>query len=239
MKNIDYNEITIDDKWKEKNGAYGVVKKCYLDNKTYALKLFYDKSYIRLKRKNIENLHSLNNDELLTPIFWTNNKTAYLTHFFDANELDVSEYLTTKEKIEKLKNAKKVILNMHEAGIIHADLISPNILSSDKICKIIDFDNVSFLDNKVNIRQLNPTSYNFIKNYGLKKEIDIHLFNILTFYIINNSSFDRVFFDINQKNYRYFDNNDAKEICDSIILKSKVPTKDFLIDTLEESKINY
>ena len=127
---------------------------------------------------------------------------------------------------------------MHENGIIHADLIGSNIMVSNLgLPCIIDFDNASYQNHKTCIYDVCDLSQSFIKQYGVEKEMDIFLFNILTFAIINECEFYLCRRNIFNENFGYFNNGDAKKICDSLFLEDKVPNKDFLIDTIDEASL--
>ena len=62
------------------------------------------------------------------------------------------------------------------------------------------------------------------------------MFNILTYYIINE---EKNYFLLRQKIYQgkygCFNNKDGIRICKSLFLDDKVPNKDFLIDTIDET----
>ena len=131
---------------------------------------------------------------------------------------------------------KENIKNMHENGIIHGDLHGGNILIENGIPIIIDFDNVTCSFNKTNIEDTNDLAKEFILKYGVIKELDIHLFNILTFSIINDCDLMLTRREILKNNFKYFDNEKAKEICNRLFLDSDKPNNKFLID---EANIKY
>ena len=131
---------------------------------------------------------------------------------------------------------KEQILVMHDEKIIHGDLIGSNIMiSSDRNVNIIDFDNSTFDKHKTVLKHTNDFSNEFIKKYGITKEIDIFLFNILTFSIINDCSPHLVRQNILCNDFKYFDNVESKKVCNTFLLDHKTPNKDFLIDTIDET----
>lgn len=75
--------------------------------------------------------------------------------------------------------------------------------------------------------------------YGLREEIDIYFFNLLTFYIMNEC---RDFYplpkEIKEKEYGLFNNKDGIKICNTFFLDDRVPNKDFLIDVVDETNLN-
>lgn len=126
---------------------------------------------------------------------------------------------------------------MHNEGIIHSDISPSNILSKNLTSSIIDFDNSSYKGYETNIKHTNDYCLEFIEKYGIKPELDIYMFNLLTYSLMNEE--DRYFMvrnNIYLNKYGYFDNNDGIKICKSLFLDDKVPNKDFLIDTIDETR---
>ena len=127
---------------------------------------------------------------------------------------------------------------MHKEKIIHTDLHEGNILASDESLdvNIIDFDNASYKGSEIKIDETNEYSQDFIKYYGLIKEVDTFIFNLVTYMIINESRFYSVRYQIAEGKYGLFsDNKEARKICDSLLLNDKTINSDYLIDTIDES----
>lgn len=241
METINYNELFFIDKDNFSKGTYGTVRKCVFNGKTYALKEFEDPFYLVGKRRMLEAINEVQNKSLFVPKFWVKKDeetSRYLTDFCDGKDVDAYAQYPIKEKINLLKQIKNIIVTMHENGIIHADLIGSNIMVSNLgLPCIIDFDNASYQNHKTCIYDVCDLSQSFIKQYGVEKEMDIFLFNILTFAIINECEFYLCRRNIFNENFGYFNNGDAKKICDSLFLEDKVPNKDFLIDTIDEASL--
>lgn len=239
MKKINYDDLNIGKMLGY--GSFGDVYKCTYDNKTYAYKNFYEKDYLNGKKRKLDSIcKNVDEKNLIIPKFWVEDKNVngYLTQFYNhKNILRATTNYTTEKKIKLLKNIKKTINIMHKNKVIHADLNLGNILVNNTCAKIIDFDNCSYNFSEIKIDEINDYSNDFIKFYNLCPEVDIFLFNIITFCILNNTNFYLVRQNIYDKEYKYFDDNEeAKKICNTFFLDDKYPNKDFLIDTVKEIK---
>lgn len=240
METINYNELKIIDKDEYSSGTFGEIRRCILDGKLYALKTFIDPFYLVGKRMKIEYLSEVNQKELITPKLWVkkdDETSSYLTDWCDANDVGfLKKEENLNKKIKTLKKAKEAILVMHNENIIHGDLVDSNIIVDEKDnCYIIDFDNATYNGYDTFLCDVNDFSHDFIKKYGIRKEIDIFLFNLITFSVINGCKLETVRQNILQGNFRYFDNDDSKKICDTFHLDYQIPNKDFLIDTIDET----
>lgn len=238
MKTINFEDLYFTDNDIYSSGTYGNIKKCLFNGKTYACKEFKDPFYLVGKRLLIEELSDIQHESLYTPEFWVKKDgetNRYLTDFCTGKDIDSYSDYPINEKIKILKHTKNLILSMHEEGIIHADLIGSNIMVENASPCIIDFDNASYKNHKTCIYDVCDLSQAFIKAYGIKKEIDTFIFNILTFSIINECEFYLCRKNVFLNNLGYFNNSDSKKICDSFFLDTKVPNKDFLIDTIDET----
>ncbi len=241
METINFNDLTfLDDNCVTPRGSFGKVRKCLFEGKTYAYKDFFNPFFLTGKKKKIEALSSLANDFLLTPKYLVKKKSGkitYLTDFCEGKNIDTISNLDLKSKINYLKTAKKHIQEMHELGIIHADLIGTNMMVFQNKVYIIDFDNSSYKNFKIKIKDTNDFSRKFIETYGIVKEVDTFIFNLLTYSIINDSHFYLVRRDIANGNFGVFcDDSEAQKICKSFFLDDRFPNEDYLIDTLDESK---
>ena len=239
MKKININDIEIKDYIH--SGSYGIVSSCIYNNNNFVYKRIKNINYLNGKKRKINNISkNINHDNLVLPKVWitdnNNNINGYLTNYFNSCDLaDLMKNYSLNDKIKTLKNLKQTIIFMHKNNLIHADLIPGNILQCNNTCKIIDFDNSSYNNSEINITEVNDYSYDFIKNYGLIKEVDIFLFNIITYSIINDIDFYLVRESIYKKDFKYFDNEDAIKLCKTFFLQDKCPNKDFLIDMIDDS----
>ena len=57
----------------------------------------------------------------------------------------------------------------------------------------------------------------------------------ITFSLINECEFYLSRRNILNNNFGFFNNNDARKICDSLFLEDNVPNEDFLIDAIDET----
>lgn len=236
MKSIDINNIILDNF--NGYGSFGVINKCHINNKLYAYKFFKNDKYLDGKKNNISNISKINDEQLIVPKMWVtnnNSKIGYISDFCYGKDIGFDK----ENLIEELINAKEVIKKMHSYKLIHGDLISSNIMVKDKKAFIIDFDNSSFNGNKINIKHTNDLSYEYINKLGVNYGLDVFIFNLLTFSLINDCKFYSCRNEIGRKNYKYFSNNDAIKICNQSFLNGGYSDKDFLIDTIDKEKFKY
>lgn len=240
MEKIDFKELEIKKQKEEKTGSFSENFKCKFDKKLYAFKLFNDSNYIYDKLEKIELISKINEKELLTPkilVTKDNNIIGYLTDYYNGYSASNYKNLYTYEmkKIKILNNMKNSINVMHQNGIIHGDLHSSNYLIKNTGAKIIDFDNCEYKSFKMNIDDTNDLSYDFITKYGVCKEVDYYLFNLVTFQMMNDTLLYCIPGEIKNKEYGSFENNEeAIQICNTFFLDDDVPNKKLLIDTLKK-----
>ena len=238
LQTINYEDLMFIDEDAYSSGTYGIIKRCIFDGKLYVCKEFKDSSYLTGKKRMLNELSKIKNPNLCTPKFWIKKKdkiSRYLMDFCDGKDISAFEQYPIKEKVNLLKKVKDLILSMHEVGIIHSDLIGSNIMVSGMNPYIIDFDNASFKRHKTCLFDVGDLSQEFINKYGIKKEIDIYIFNILTFSIINECDFYLSRKNVLSDNFGFFNNKEGRKICNGFFLDNKTPNDDFLIDTLNEN----
>lgn len=239
MKKIDYNYIIFIDNDEEifNSGSYGIIRRCIIDDKVYACKSFENNNYLNGKKRKLELLSDIEDKNLLLPKYWTkdkNDNTCYLAPYKKSKGLDYYDLDPIKTRLSILKQTKKVILRMHDYGIIHSDLYAGNILVNNDDTFIIDFDNCTFNKYKTNILDSNDYCQEFIKKYGICKELDIHMFNLLTYSFLNELDYYKTRYNILVNGIKFQDKESIK-ICNSLFLEDKYPNKDFLIDTIDET----
>lgn len=241
METINYEDLHFADSNPDKiynSGYFGKIKKCTFNNKIYAYKEFKNEKYLISKKRKLSNLNQITIPGLIVPQYWVkknNNTNAYLTIFEDKDNISSLSKENFKHKFKTLKNAKELILTMHNIGIIHADIHTGNILSKENDCSIIDFDNCSFKTYWTFKNDANDYSRNFINVYGISPELDIFLFNLLTYEILNDVKYYTLRKDISENKYGIFANKEGIRICRSLFLDDKYPNKDFLIDTIDDT----
>lgn len=241
METINYEDLHFTDSNPNNiynSGYYGKIKKCTFNNKIYAYKEFKNEKYLISKKRKLSNLSEITIPGLIVPKYWVKkdkSTNAYLTIFEDKDNISSLSKENFEQKFKTLKNAKELILTMHKEGIIHSDLHSGNILFKNKICSIIDFDNCTFKTYWTFKNDANDYCRNFINVYGISPELDIFLFNLLTYEILNDVKYYTLRKNISENKYGIFDNKEGIRICKSLFLDDKYPNKDFLIDTIDET----
>lgn len=238
MKTIDYRQLNVRPGCLK--GSYGTIRKTYLNNKTYAYKTFSDTSYLKGKIRKLNEMSKIEEENLLTPKFWVNDinnkdNNGYLTEFCVGDNIASIK----QNKIASLKSAKNAILKMHSYNLIHGDLHPGNIMYNNNKAFIIDFDNASFNESKINIKQTHDYSREYILKYGTDKSLDVYIFNLVTFSLVNSYNFNFARFKVKQGNYGIFNSKEAKELCDLFFLEKPYSDKDFLIDMIDETSITY
>lgn len=228
-------------------GSFGSVYKVLYKEMLYAYKSYHNDIYDTFFNKNmIEKMYVLSKIKLCSSVLpnnlvidENNNPVTYLTRWINSNPLDtLIDDIEIDKKIQILKNIKRNILLLHKQRIIHGDIHCGNILVSPNCDKtfLIDFDNCQYLNYELNFDYANITAKRFIKNYGVCKELDIYMFNRLTYEILNKLSYTEINEHIKEKNnFIFYENDDYYRICDTMLLCSKEPSDKFLIDNIQKS----
>lgn len=224
MKNINIKDLEIMSEIS--SGSYAVIKKCKYKGKIYAYKEFYNPKEF-LTDKNIKKFDKLlkeNAPYIINPLNTVEEnkeKTGYLTEFVNGPVIDSLKNKSQNDIINALSQVKVNLEKMHNLGIIHGDIHHLNIIDS----KFIDFDNCFYKNIKPNYKYLSNYAQEFIKKYGLCQELDIAMFNLLTYYMLTNISYNYSLENIKEENYSIFETAEQKEICNKLLLKDKEPTK--------------
>ncbi len=237
-----YEDLYFDEPDEYQSGSYAIIKTCYYNDKKYAYKEFKQNDYLNGKIKKLNLLSQIDIPNLIIPRFWVMKKDmlrqSYLTNFCESKDIDFLKYENNINKLRIIKSVKNLIILMHQEGIIHADLNPSNILYDNEKSSIIDFDISSYKGYKTNILEANDYCQEFIKKYGIRPELDIFMFNLLTYYLIEDCEYYLVRNNIDKNKYGVFDNIDGRKICNSLFLDGNVLNKDFLIDTIDETSIS-
>lgn len=235
MKTININELIFSSDEQIGNGHFGIVKKCYYNSKIYAYKELYSPEEI-LTSTNIykfECLKKINKDYINTPEIFVNHGNKLGGYLSENIAGDVIGDLIGKESdiiIKALKKASENLKKIHDLGIIHCDIHTSNIKNS---C-FIDFDNSSYKNIKPNYNQLDIYAKCFIDKYGLIEELDITMFNLLSYRLLSGYEHGyEALQAIDEGNYGMFQTQTQRNICDSLILQDDKPTKKLLIDTIK------
>ena len=214
---------------------------CKYKNKVYAYKEFKDPYKINTK-KFICKLQKISEFELEKSII----PSVLVLNIYDipigyllkkTSKFEYYDLNTLRERLQCLNGIKQSILELHENGIIHSDIHSGNFLKSKGRYVLCDFDNCAFSYYKPLIKHCSSAAENYLRTYGLNKELDIYLLNLLTFSSLNCIPYQKAAFNVLLGDYGIFDNSDAKSICNSFLLKDSSPNKEFLVDYIDKNKI--
>lgn len=234
MKTIDYSNLEINPNIIS-SGSFGHIYKCKFNENIYAYKEFEKPSFLCNKKRKLESISNLNEEFLITPKYWiekNGEKIGYITKMLYGKDIVSIEFLGLDYKIDIINKIKKQIQIMHKHELIHSDISSSNIIIENDIPYIIDFDNSSYKKYSTNIYNSSDIAQEFIRKYGVCKELDIFMFNLLTFELINNCNPNFIRKNIILENFGNFDNSDSKSICESFFLDDSIPNKKLLIDTI-------
>ena len=224
-------------------GCYSRVYKCSYHDNTYAYKDFRNAGMMLEICPKIIELGNLNIKGSILPEYLVidnnYNPITYLAGWDD--DYTLQKYINEgniNTIVSILNNLKYNISALHRKGIIHGDIHDKNVLANPITClaSIIDFDNCAYKNFKMNPEYCTWFAKFYISKYGINKGLDIYLFNYLTFQLINNLiNYDMVKKNIIKGiNKCFLDNDDYKNICDTMLLQSKKPTKKFLIDNYQK-----
>ena len=240
MKTIDYNKLRLE--YFTRSGSFGKVCECTYNGKKYAFKEFEDDKFLSGKIMKLTKISKFANKHIIVPKLWVckdDKKIGYLTDYVNGHDIYYISPDSKKEKYKTLRFAKEVLETIHNKNIIHSDISSSNIMIENGVPKFIDFDNSSYKLNGTDLRFTNDLARDFIEHYGICKELDVFLFNILTYQLMNDVLRNMVRGLIRAGNYRTFEEAESIEICKSLLLQKSYPNEKYLIDTVDETKFNY
>lgn len=245
MKYVD--ESMLQDKLFIKYGSASDIYHCMYKNNFYIYKKFLkpeetinDEFFNRFKI-----LSSKNIKQVVLPkhlVLSSDEPQGYLTPSIERENI-----ISLKDPLEKYKAliyTKKIIQKLHQKGVIHGDIHSGNILVKNNKRCLIDFDNCEILGSvKLDFNKCCISAMNYINKNGVIKNLDIYMFNVLTFFAFNpcirESRYLEEIFDIVRNNIYYgnngiFSNDKSRRTCEDIYLYN---SKDYLIDTISENDI--
>ena len=245
MKRIDVDDIKLIEAIG--SGAYSEVYKCRYNGSIYAFKSLYDASRVfdNSFLTRLEYLNSLDLKRTVKPLFIVSQdydtNVGYLTEI--CKQEDICMLDNPIIRFEALQDAKESILELHEYGIIHGDIYKKNFVLKDGKRLLIDLDNcdIRSVCISMNIRNSSYPANRFIEKSGLIQNLDIYLFNILTFVALNNlnsSSYTGTMFEFEKcmatSDFGVFDSYDSKKTC---LTTLRYEPDGFLIDTIEPQKL--
>ena len=238
MKSISMFDININSESFE--GGFSDNYKCKFNNEEYMFKK-YEYPDQMISKFFIDKMDEISKLSSILPYvqrYWVeigNEKIGYLTKIHDGKDLGLSTNIG--EIAVLLKEAKEQLILMHDIGLIHGDIHYCNIMYSDESTDFIDYDNSSYLNFNPDATKYSLNAFNFAKAFGISKELDVFLFNKMTFELINDLDGNReVEKNIRDKEYGIFTDKESKKICSALILEGK-PSTEFLIDSPAVKKL--
>lgn len=238
MESISMFDININSESFE--GGFSDNYKCKFNNEEYMFKKYEypDQMISKFFIDKMDEISKLSSILPYVPRYWVeigNEKIGYLTKIHDGKDLGL---LTNIGEIAVLlKEAKEQLILMHDIGLIHGDIHYCNIMYSDESTDFIDYDNSSYLNFNPDATKYSLNAFNFAKAFGISKELDVFLFNKMTFELINDLDGNReVEKNIRDKEYGIFTDKESKKICRALILEGK-PSTEFLIDSPSVKKL--
>lgn len=238
MESISMFDININSESFE--GGFSDNYKCRLGNQEYMFKKYEypDQMISKAFIAKINKISKLSSLLPYVPRYWVeagNEKIGYLTKIHDGKDLGLSTNIG--EIAVLLKEAKEQLILMHDIGLIHGDIHYCNIMYSDESTDFIDYDNSSYLNFNPDATKYSVDAFNFAKTFGISKELDVFLFNKMTFELINDLDGNReVEQNLRNKDYGIFTDKESKKICRALILEGK-PSTEFLIDSPSVKKL--
>lgn len=230
-------------------GSFGTIYKVLYKERLYAYKNYYSDIYNDFFNISmIDKMNSLSKIKSyfnVMPNFLViddnNNPITYLAKWIDGYSLEnIIDAMDMIKKVELLKSLKNNLLLLHNLGIIHGDIHSGNVMIDKNYDKtfIIDFDNCQYQNYELNFEYANVSAKNFIKKYGVRKELDIYMFNRMTYELLKEINDTEINNYINKYEEDFFDMNSCfGKICETMLLNSNEPSNAFLIDNLKIKKL--
>ena len=247
MKNVDVTKL--DNIIFLKCGSISDINICMYKDKKYVYKEFLDPAKV-IDDAFIDRFKLLSSKKLKQAVLPTHmvvssgEKVGYLTP-----RLEKKNILTISDPLERyyaLVDTKKAIENLHNNDIIHGDIHAGNILIKNNKHCLIDFDNCEIPSSKsvkLDLDKCCISAMNYINTNGVVKNLDIYMFNVLTFFAFNvnfnnciflEEIFDNVRSSIYHGKCGIFSNDNSKRACEDIYLYN---SKDYLIDTITEEDV--
>ena len=227
-----------------------IIYKCNFKNKRYVLKKFKDSSITDVSSfdSRFDFLRSLSLKNSVIPQYITefdSTVNGYLTELALVSNIDnIINPITVYRALIEIKDA---IVELHNNGVIHGDIHSGNVVIRKDRYNLIDFDNFENASQNIHLNPNNTLLFvrDFIKKNGINFDVDIFMFNVLTFKLISGAdfwnwnpntpvNFYTVKHCISINDYGLFNSQDSMSICNAILTDSP---SDYLIDTVNEDDI--
>lgn len=223
----------------------------YFEGRSVAYKEFCDSEYVKAIKDNILKLSEKEYDkDILIPDTFIYKMPqdelfkGYITDLCMGKTIIDMYSLSYENKIKVLKEIRTLVEKFHDKyNSIHCDITPWNFIIPDygSDIKLIDFDTTIDLSNK----NVNESLYwdkllEYFKNNGIDKDVDIFMFNMLTYSFLNDSEFfigDDFYNSLSKmirKEYGCIESNQARGIIDTYkdFDKPKSIKKEYIIDYL-------
>ena len=242
METVDYNGL--ENVSFSVYGSDSFIYECDFLGKKYAFKLYEEPEAIfnpDFERK-MDILKSMKLSRSVLPSYIVldkGHKVGFLTEFLK----DGGTYKIEKPTLvyKSLLSAKDAILELHDNDVVHCDIHSGNFLTRNGPPLLHDFDIsqiLSYQKSGFNMDNCSYAAYKFVSKNGVVKNLDIFLFNLLTFcelngYFRNKSlrgAYEAASMFISDDCFGIFNTPETKCICRGIV---SLYADDFLIDHVD------
>lgn len=217
-----YGSIT---KYKEiGKGAFAHVYECDYYDACFAFKEFIERSNVEKCYDSLTKLQEYNNDSRFVfpyKFIYTHPSDKYFVGYvmellYKYEDLTKLNNLDYNKKIEILKKARVLVdVFNNKYNFIHCDLSPKNFMYNierDDI-KLIDFDiSKDLKDSNISLKNSNILAMLYSKKNGVDKDVDMFMFNLTTYAILNNVCFYDVISHIMDNNFGCIENSQAIDI---------------------------
>lgn len=219
---------------------------CDFFDTEFAYKDILDKNYAKfIKEKLMRVAEYYEDSEFVFPykfIYKAPQDEVFEGYVMDAlhnyTGLEKLKGLDIKEKIEILKKGRVLLDSFHKKyNLVHTDVASYNFQYNEKTkdIKLIDFDTNIDLKEKdiIDLNKYNLYASHYMHERGVDENLDIFLYNLTVFSLLNNVSYFDTLEDIANGVYGVFEeNNNAKKIFESYndLNCNKSLKKEYVID---------
>lgn len=230
------------------DGAFSNVYKCDYFDALYAYKEYMNPDYVKFISEKIKRISQYYYEETSLVFPYTfiyrhlNDKyfCGYVMDYLnDYKKMIFLENLDYDNKILLLKKCRALLDKLHNKyNFIHTDICPWNFLynESKNDIKLIDFDSCIDLNNKE--KYLCDFYSIFAQDYGntvgVDKDLDIFLFNLMTYSILTDSDYNISLENICNNKLNYFENENIRKIFESYkdLNCNKSLKKEYVIDYL-------
>lgn len=240
---IDENDIKISHK-RLGDGSYGDVLLAKYNKQKYAYKMFDEERYFvdEWQSKRFEELcKRYDNSTLLLPKHLARDETnidGYLTDYYKRYTFDKLFLYNLEEKIKYTYLGKDLLLRANKnKGIVHSDIHFGQLMFNPKkeTVALLDFDNAKINNLEPYKCYLSSFAKKFLSYNDYDNYLDIHLFNLLTFALLNNMSMNVAFSNLKNPKYnKLFTSKHALKVLDDISIYKR--NNNYLIDMIDEKQ---